>query len=289
MTDIRTILHRTTREIAASGSPSPRLDAEVLLMRFLGMDRVGLRTQSERVVSQEQLTRFAQWIERRNLGEPVSYIIGEKEFWSLRFEVGREVLIPRPETECLIEEVLRFYEPPGEGLRIIDIGTGSGAIGIVLARELSAARVAATDISPGAIAVARRNAMAHGVAGRLELAQGDLFASVPGDWDIICSNPPYIPEDQYGMLPIEIRNFEPPEALMTGPDGAAFHRRIIGEGVYRLKAGGRIFLEIGEGQREAVEALFRDTGGYGGIDCRKDYGGVDRVMSAQKREGCCKS
>jgi len=282
MTDIRTILHRTTRDLAAGGSPSPRLDAEVLLMRFLGMDRLQLCMQPERELSQEEAAGFARWVERRHLGEPVAYILGEKEFWSLRFEVSREVLIPRPETECLIEEVLRLYRPPGEGLRILDIGTGSGAIGVALARELPAARVVATDISPGAIAVARRNAMAHGVAGRMEFFQGDLSAAVSGDFDIICSNPPYIQEDQYDLLPAGIRNFEPPGALIAGPDGVAFHRKIIREGAHRLKAGGRIFLEIGEGQRDRVAALFREEGGYGDIDCRKDYGGVDRVASARK-------
>ena len=281
MTDIRTALRRAARDLNGSGSPSPRLDAEVLLMRFLGMDRVQLCMQPERELSQEEAAGFARWVERRNLGEPVAYILGEKEFWSLRFEVGREVLIPRPETECLVEEVLRFYPPSGEGLRILDIGTGSGAIGVVLARELPAARVVATDISPGALAVACRNAMAHGVAGRMEFFQGDLFAAIPGNLDIICSNPPYIPESVYDLLPTGIRNFEPQGALIAGPDGLDFHRRIIREAVHRLKTGGRIFVEIGEGQRDRVEALFRDNGRYDDISFRKDYGGIDRVVSAR--------
>jgi release factor glutamine methyltransferase len=282
MTDIRTTLQRAARDLNASGSPSPRLDAEVLLMRLLGMDRLQLSMQPERELAGEEVAGFTRWVERRSLGEPVAYILGDKEFWSLRFEVGREVLIPRPETECLIEEVLRFFRPPGEGLRILDIGTGSGAIGVVLARELPGARVAATDISPGALAVARRNALSHGVADRMEYFQGDLFTAVSGDWDIICSNPPYIPEVEYDLLPAGIRNFEPPEALIAGPDGLAFHRRIIREGLNRLKESGRMFLEIGEGQRDQVVALFREEGGYGDIDCRKDYGGIDRVASARK-------
>ena len=283
MTDIRTILQRAARDLNGSGSPSPRLDAEVLLMRFLRMDRLQLSMQPERELAGEEVAGFTRWVERRSLGEPVAYILGDKEFWSLRFEVSRKVLIPRPETECLVEEVLRIYRPPGEGLRVLDIGTGSGAIGVVLARELPAARVAATDISPGALAVARRNALAHGVADRMEFFQGDLFAALSGDFDIICSNPPYIQEDVYDLLPAGIRNFEPPGALIAGPDGVAFHRKIIREGSNRLKAGGRIFLEIGEGQRDRVAALFREEGGYGDIDCRKDYGGVDRVASARRR------
>jgi release factor glutamine methyltransferase len=251
MTDIRTILHRTTRDLTAGGSPSPRLDAEVLLMRFLGMDRLQFCMQPERELSQEEAAGFAGWVARRSLGEPVAYILGEKEFWSLRFEVGREVLIPRPETECLIEEALRFCRPPGEGLRVLDIGTGSGAIGVVL-------------------------------AGRMEFFQGDLFAAVAGEFDIICSNPPYIPEGVYDLLPAGIRDFEPRGALVAGTDGLDFYRRIIREGLNRLKTGGRIFLEIGEGQRNRVDALFRDDGGYDDIAFRKDYGGIDRVASARK-------
>jgi len=282
MTNIPTILQRAARELNISGSPSPRLDAEILLMHFLKIDRLQLCTHPERELTEEEAAAFVERVERRSLSEPVAYIIGEKEFWSLRFEVGREVLIPRPETECLIEELLRFYRPPGEGLRILDIGTGSGAIGVVLARELSAARVDATDISAGALSVARRNALAHGVVDRVDFFQGDLLAAVSGNFDIICSNPPYIPDVQYGLLPAGIRDFEPRGALIAGPDGLDFHRRIIREGVHRLKAGGRIFLEIGEGQRDRVEALFREEGGYRDIDCRKDYGGTDRVASARK-------
>ncbi|MEK7244164.1 MAG: HemK/PrmC family methyltransferase, partial [Thermodesulfobacteriota bacterium] len=165
---------------------------------------------------------------------------------------------------------------------ILDIGTGSGAIGVVLARELPAARVGATDISAAALSVARRNALVHGVADRVDFFQGDLLAAVSGNFDIICSNPPYIPDVQYGLLPAGIRDFEPRGALIAGPDGMDFHRRIIREGAHRLKAGGRIFLEIGEGQRDRVEALFREEGGYRDIDCRKDYGGTDRVASARK-------
>jgi release factor glutamine methyltransferase len=284
MMNIRTILQRAVRDLNLSGSPSPRLDAELLLMHGLKIDRLQLCAHPEREIPEEEAAAFAKRVERRSLGEPVAYIIGEKEFWSLRFEVGREVLIPRPETECLIEELLRFYRPPGDGLRILDIGTGSGAIGVVLARELPAARVGATDISVAALSVARRNALTHGVADRMDFFEGDLLAAISGNFDIICSNPPYIPDVQYGLLPAGIRDFEPREALIAGPDGLDFYRRIIREGAHRLKAGGRIFLEIGEGQKEQVEALFREEVGYRDVDCRKDYGGTDRVVLARKRE-----
>jgi release factor glutamine methyltransferase len=284
MNDIRTTLHRTTRELVASGSPSARLDAEVLLMRYLKTDRLQLLLHPERELSEEEIAEFNLWVERRRRDEPVAYILGEKEFWSLAFEVGPEVLIPRPETECLIEEALKRCSGGGGDLRIIDIGTGSGAIGVVLAMELPASRVVATDVSPGALEVARRNALRHGVAGRMDFVEGDLFASVAGDFDLIVSNPPYIPDDVYPLLPAGIRDFEPRGALTAGPDGTAFHRRIIREGAGRLAAGGRIFLEIGEGQRGLVEALFAEESCYEEILFRRDYAGMDRVASARKKK-----
>jgi release factor glutamine methyltransferase len=283
MTDIRTLLHRTTRELAAGGSPSPRLDAEVLLMNFLKTDRVQLCMHPERELPEEECAGFTLWIERRRRGEPVAYITGKKEFWSLLFEVNRDVLIPRPETECLIEEVLKYYGQEAGHLRIIDIGTGSGAIGVVLAAEIPAAFVTATDISRGALEVARRNADRYGVAGRMEFLEEHLFASTVGEFDVIVSNPPYIPDDVYPLLPEGIRAFEPREALIAGPDGAAFHRKIIREGMGRLKPGGRIFLEIGEGQKGAVETLFRENGLYDSIRFRQDYGGMDRVAAARRK------
>ncbi|MHB8910192.1 MAG: peptide chain release factor N(5)-glutamine methyltransferase [Syntrophales bacterium] len=284
MTDIRTILLQTTRDLTACGSPSPRLDAEVLLARFLKTDLLQLLTHSERELTDEEAAGFARWVERRRRGEPVSYIVGEKEFWSLPFEVNRDVLIPRPETECLVEEVLERCGREAGGLRIIDIGTGSGVIGIALARELPSARIVATDISPGALEVARRNAVRHGVAGRMEFLHGDLFASAPGTFDCIVSNPPYIPDGTYPLLPAGIRDFEPCQALIAGPDGTAFHREIIRGGTHRLKAGGWLFLEIGEGQKELIEALFREGEFYDTIRFRRDYGGLDRVAAARRKE-----
>lgn len=283
MTDIRTLLHRSTRELADGGSPSPRLDAEVLLMIFLKTDRLQLCMRPERELTENECTGYSRWIERRRRGEPVAYITGEKEFWSLLFEVNRDVLIPRQETECLIEEVLKCYDRELGHLRIIDIGTGSGAIGVVLAGELPSSRVVATDISRGALEVARRNAGRHGVARRMEFIEGDLFASAVGEFDVIVSNPPYIPDDLYPLLPEGIRAFEPREALIAGPDGAAFHRTIIEEGTGRLKPDGLIFLEIGEGQKGLVEALFRKNGLYDSIRFRTDYGGIDRVAAARRR------
>ena len=283
MTTIQTILMQAARDLAKSGSPSPRLDAEVLLMHVLKSDRVRLYLYPERALTVEEAAGFAGVIERRRRGEPVAYILGEKEFWSLSFVVNREVLIPRPETECLIEEVLRCCKPKSRDLTIIDIGTGSGVIGIVLAMEFPLARVVATDISPGALAVARRNADRHGVAGRMDFRHGNLFTAPSGSFDIIVSNPPYIPDGVYSDLPAGIREFEPRGALVAGPDGAAFHREIIREGCGRLKPGGRIFLEIGEGQGDLVGSLYRDAGEYDEIRICKDYGEMDRIATAKRK------
>jgi len=285
MTDIKTILRQAAHDLAASGSPSPRLDAEVLLMHVLMTDRLSLMLHPERNLTWEEAARFAGEVERRRRGEPVAYILGEKEFWSLRFKVNCEVLIPRPETECLVEEVLKCHGTNSQDLAIIDIGTGSGVIGVVLAVEFPAARIVATDVSPGALEVARQNAAAHGVEGRMDFLEGSLFGTALGPFDIIVSNPPYIPDGVYPLLPSGIREFEPRGALVAGPDGADFHREIIRQGASRLKPGGRIFLEIGEGQGSLVEGFLRETGAYEEISIRKDYGGMERVAVARRRQG----
>ena len=195
MTDIRTVVLEATRDLAACGSPTARLDAAVLLMRLLAVDRLQLFTHPERTLTEDQIAGYRRQVERRCQGEPVSYIVGVKEFWSLTFAVSRAVLVPRPETECLLEEVLARPFSGGGGPRIIDIGTGSGAIAVTLAVEIPAARLAATDVSRAALEVARQNALRHGVAGRIEFFPGDLFAAAPGTFDIVVSNPPYIPDD----------------------------------------------------------------------------------------------
>jgi release factor glutamine methyltransferase len=269
-------------DLTASGSDSPRLDADVLVMHLLKIDRTELLAHPEREITEKQYRDFIKFIERRKTGESVSYITGDKEFWSLNFKVNKDVLIPRPETECLIEEVLRFYSFPSDGLRVCDIGTGSGIIAIALAKELPGIIVAATDNSAGALAVAVQNALRHGVAKRIAFFETDILADVPGSFDVICSNPPYISDENYRLLPEGIRRFEPKEALLASEKGLALHRRIIAEGARRLNAGGRIFIEIGEGQKAAVVSFFNEENCYCDIICRKDYGGLERVLSARR-------
>jgi release factor glutamine methyltransferase len=281
MNDIQTLLRQAALELAAAGSPTPRLDAEVLLLQVLNADRLALFLHPGLCPDEAQGAAFARAIERRRRGEPVAYIQGEKEFWSLPFEVNPAVLIPRPDTECLLEEALKRCGTAAGAVRIIDIGTGSGAIAVVLARERPAARIVATDISRAALAVAQRNAARHGVAGRIEFLPGDLFAGAAGSFDAIVSNPPYIPEGVYLRLAPGVRDFEPREALVAGADGMACHRRIAAEGIGRLRPGGWLLLEIGAEQGEAVASLLRGAG-YEQTEIRQDYGGLDRVALGRK-------
>jgi len=282
--NIASILNQTTKVFEQSLPTSPRLDAEVLLAGFLGIDRLDLFKSPDRTLTDEEMAGFRNWVERRRASEPVAYITGHKEFWSLNLVVNRNVLIPRPDTEICVEEVLKCYPfSDKRQLRLLDVGTGSGAIVIALATELKEARFCACDISAKAVAVAKRNAETHGVGDRIAFFVGDLFAPVDGLFDAIVSNPPYIEDDLYANLSSGVKDFEPPGALRGGPDGTAFHRRLIQEGKHYLKDGGRLFMEIGSGQREKVADLFKNEPGYEGAAFRKDYGGIERCVTAIRR------
>jgi len=225
---------------------------------------------------------FGKWLERRLNGEPVAYIIGSKEFWSLLFEVNREVLIPRPETEILVEEALQTGKKMmPSGLRILELGVGSGAISVALARELIDASLVATDISAGALALACRNACTHGVADRIEFQCGDLFTPVVGTFDLIVSNPPYISDEEFGQLPRGVREYEPRQALLAGDGGTACHREIISGSRKHLRRGGWLLMEMGAGQEEIVNELLKRSGVFDQIETRLDYGGVERVVRAK--------
>jgi len=283
--DIRSILNLTAIDLERRGLSTPWLDAEVLLFHYLKTDRLGLYRHPERLLTDEEVSGFQSWLARRQQGEPVAYIIGQKEFWSLVFEVNNHVLVPRPETEVLVEEVLRVWSDLGyKNLSILDIGTGSGAIGIALASELKEARIWATDISQEAIEVAMRNARNNDVDSRISFRWGNLFEPVLAEkFDCIVSNPPYISEDEFPYLPIVVRGFEPELALVAGREGTLFHKVIIREGVSYLKEGGWLFMEIGAGQRGRVEDIFKGCGLYDDIGFRVDYAGIERVAMARKR------
>ena len=250
--------------LKSSGCATPRLDAEVILSACLKMDRTRFHIDREQSLTENELQEFRRCIERRRYGEPVAYIVGKKEFWSLPFEVNRHVLIPRPETEILVEEVLKVCSGrKTENLRILEIGTGSGAISIALAHEL-------------------KNAQINNVASQIHFLLGNLFETVSGKFDIIVSNPPYISNEEYDCLPSGIRDFEPETALLAGADGILFHREIIKAGGVYLKAGGWTFMEMGDGQKELVEFMLNEFGLYDNIAFRNDYAGINRVAIATR-------
>ena len=266
-----------------AGIVTPRLDAEVLLCHVLHVDRTQLLMRGNSLLTDQELRSFRQWVARRELNEPVAYIVGEKEFWSLVFYVNRHVLIPRPETEILVEEVLRIL--PGidhRPARILEIGVGSGAISVALAASQENIQMVATDISSEAIAVARMNAANAGVAERIRFLVGSLYADLSGVFDVVVSNPPYISDEEFLSLPADVRKYEPSEALLGGAEGISLHREIIDGGSQYLETGGYLIMEIGATQRRRLEDLLQKTGSYANISCRQDYAGYDRVILARR-------
>ncbi|MDA0970991.1 MAG: peptide chain release factor N(5)-glutamine methyltransferase, partial [Planctomycetota bacterium] len=223
------LLEWTTGWLRGREADSPRLDAEVLLASVLGCQRIELYTRFDEVVADEPRAAFRELVKRRGHGEPVAYLTGTKEFFSLSFRVTRDVLVPRPETESLVVRSLDLCRGLA-GARIVDVGTGSGAIAVVLARHLPGASITAIDISPQAVAVARENVEAHGVADRVRVLEGDLLSGLPEEatFDLIVSNPPYIREDEFAGLPRDVRDFEPRGALVAGPRGVEPLERLGG-------------------------------------------------------------
>ena len=272
--------------LRSSGLPTPRLDAEVLLAACLGCDRLALYRASSDTVTGEATATFTDWIERRSRREPVAYIVGEKEFWSLPFSVDGHVLIPRPDTEVLVEETLRICRDSAgrDSVTILDVGTGSGAISVALARECRQVTVVALDNSLHALRVARRNAERHRVRDSVVCVLGNLLEPLRGKFDIIISNPPYISEGEYDRLPPEVRDYEPRDALVAGPCGTEVHEALIGGAADILRQGGWIVMEMGAGQRGAVEAALRASGNFDDMRVRPDYGGIDRVVAARRRQ-----
>jgi release factor glutamine methyltransferase len=278
------LLHWTEQFLAQKGCEFPRLDAQVLLAHVLGCKRIELYTRYEEPATEEERARFKELIRRRLEGCPVAYLVGRKEFFSLEFEVGPAVLIPRPDTETLVVEALRLaadlHEPA-----IIDIGTGSGAIAVAVARRHKTARVTATDLSPGALAVAQRNAARHGVAERIRFLQGDLLEPVVPDerFDFILSNPPYIAHEDIPGLPVGVRDYEPHLALDGGPGGYAVFDRLLRQATRYLKAGGYLIVEIGAPQDEPARRRIADYPGYELGPTIRDGSGHPRVLRARWR------
>jgi release factor glutamine methyltransferase len=278
------LLDWTARFLAEKGSESPRLDAEVLLAHSLACRRIDLYTRHDEVAAADARDAFRKLVRKRVEGCPVAYLVRRKEFFSLAFEVGPAVLIPRPETEFVVMECLRLAKPI-ERPRVLDVGTGSGAIAIAVAHQHLGAQVTATDLSPDALAVAARNAERHGVADRVRFLQGDLFAPVPpGErFDFILSNPPYIARDDIPKLPPGVRDYEPRVALDGGPGGYAVFDRLVAEAGAHLESGGYLIIEIGTPQEKRCRETIAAHGGYELAETIHDYSGHPRVLRARRR------
>ncbi len=266
----------------------PRSACEILLGHALGLKRVDLYVEYDRPLQPEELATFKELIKRHLRREPVAYITGEKGFWSLDLKVTPHVLIPRPETEILVEAVLSVIpvESPPRPLKILDLGTGSGAIVVALAKERPGHRFFAVDSSAEALGVAQENARRHGVGGGIAFSLGNWFEAVREDgegFDVIVSNPPYIRREDLEVLPPEISRYEPRQALDGGPDGLDAIRVITGEGPRHLQPGGWLFMEIGFDQWAAVEGLVIGAMAYEGVSVIKDYAGLNRVVKARAK------
>ena len=284
---LRRALREATEQLVDAGVDSPNLTAEVLLRHVLGLEQSELYLRLDNRLPRQSREYFQKLLDRRAGHEPVAYITGEKEFWSLEFNVTTAVLIPRPETELLVELALDHAREfiRRDPIKILDIGTGSGAIAVSLAKHLPDAEIWAVDISNDALSVAQANAIRHHVSERVHLLQGDLFDSfdkVKATFDLIVSNPPYIRRAELANLPPEIRQWEPLTALDGGDDGLEFYRRIIGDWPSYVNDGGHMLLEIGSDMAGDVRDLFARAGCCPAAGIHRDYAGRDRVVAAIK-------
>jgi release factor glutamine methyltransferase len=280
---VHDILNESTKALEAVDIPSARLDAEVLLSFCLGCDRLEFFKNPDMAISETKLSAFRNLIARRLQWEPVAYITGRKEFWTFVLAVNNSVLIPRPDTEVLVEEALNICRKMNSSeIKILDIGTGSGAIAIALALEITFAKVVATDISPASLNLAQRNAAALGLKEKIDFRPGNLFEPVDDIFDIIVSNPPYIAAEEYEKLPAGVKNYEPREALLAGKSGLEFYEKLIYQAAGFLKKNGWLLLEIGAKQEAGVRGIMEAACFYESIEMRRDYSGLPRVMKARR-------
>ena len=283
---IESLLRWAMDDFRGRGIESPRLDAEVLLAKALDTTRIQLIVDGKRPLSPDELGRMREMVRRRRSREPVAYILGEREFYGRTFRVDRRVLVPRPDTETLVDVALARTRERSLSVRVLDLCTGSGCVAITLGRERPTSSVWAGDVSPDALAVARDNALrlgAYNVAWR----QGDLYAAVsePARFDLVTANPPYIPAGDLPSLMADVRDHEPRLALDGGDDGLSLLRRVIDGAPARLVSpGGVLAVEVGAGEAAAVVALF-ERAGFTEIEVQRDYARIERVVSGVLRGG----
>jgi release factor glutamine methyltransferase len=265
------------------GVDSPRLDAELLLARLLDVNRAAILAWPDRPLTPKELACYREWVARRAAREPLAYIVGQREFFGLEFSVDSRVLIPRPETELLVEHALRFKRKADGATSVADVGAGSGALAVVLALHLPAAVVYALDRSEAALAVVADNARRHGVAARVCCLQGDLLEPLPGPVDLVVANLPYVAAEEWESLQPEIRLYEPRAALDGGPQGLSLIRRLLATAGPYIRPNGALLLEIGAGQGAAVTAMARGHFPQAEIQLVQDYAGFDRLVIVDTR------
>jgi release factor glutamine methyltransferase len=292
--DARTAFKNGIARLRDANVPSFTLAAELLLLHVVGRDRTWLYAHPEDEISMEQEERFLSLIARRAAGEPTQYLTGKQEFWGLEFEVTPDVLIPRPETEHVIEVALdrlalreiragRKQTLSGYGLQIADIGTGSGCIAVALAKDLPGTKFIATDISPAALSVARRNAERHNFADRIEFVRANVLEGIAAEthFDLIASNPPYIGRREGPTLQREVRDHEPEVALYGGEEGYELYAALVTQSAAHLLPGGIVVLELGHDSLPAVQPLF-DTPDWTRVGVTNDLAGIPRVIAAER-------
>jgi release factor glutamine methyltransferase len=283
------VLNELTGVLRAHEIENPRLEAELLLAHVLGLGREGLYVRFQEQVTEEEKEHLRRFMDRRVSGEPLQYILGRQEFWSIDLRVDPRVLIPRPETEILVSESLSIVSRfPEATPKILEIGTGSGAVAVALARELRSVFLVATDISFGALQVARENAAAADVSDRIHFIRGDLFDPFhslegEGPFDLIVSNPPYIRSSEIESLEKGVRDYEPTSALEAGEDGLDCLREIVLQTPHYLSKGGWLLLEVGRGQGPEVSDLIKNQGRFLEPGLVKDLSGIERVAKAQRK------
>lgn len=295
---IEAVLRWAADDFRARGIDTPRLDAELLLAHALGSTRIALIVDAKRELDGRELGLLREFVTRRRSREPMAYILGQREFYGRAFRVDRRVLVPRPDTETLVEVALERTRSVSMSMRALDLCTGSGCVAITLARERPTSRVVATDTSEDALAVARDNATRLG-AYNVALRAGNLFGALEprprGDtpdgaparrgfsFDVVTANPPYVPSGEIAALMADVRDFEPRLALDGGDDGLAIVRRVVAEAPAHLDTGGVLAVEVGAGEATEVARLFAQAG-FDGIDVRRDYARVERVVSGMLKE-----
>jgi release factor glutamine methyltransferase len=276
-------LRSAIRQLTAAQVPSPRMNAELLLMFTLGCDRAYLYGHPERELTTEENSRYREALARRATGLPAQYITGHQEFWGMDFVVSPQVLIPRPETEHVVERVLDLLKDARAGSghpRIVDVGTGSGCIAVALAKELPWAEVHATDISSGALEIARANAARHNLQDRIVFHETDLLAGIKSSaFNVVVSNPPYVGLAEEDQVQLEVRKFEPRNAVFAGESGLEIIHRLVPQACEVLRPGGWLVMEI---SGPIVESAKQAVSGWGNVQVRPDLQSIPRVLSAQK-------